>query len=206
MDFPRLCLTRRESFLELFGDTLECESKGVGYDSQGACSPRSFSAHAHARFRRTHSQKRIAFASPLLLTVGRVRSYPFLNASHLILLHTRSVINKTPTPCIPRSQLLSVCSRTHRLRTLLSLPIAILSAWLPPVFQHSSQCMGRTNSTSRFRLSVRCFRSMLRHRSSSFRFSALHCGCLMSIGTIVSSRCSCSWFLSVLSCGRCVIL
>ena len=206
MDIPRLCLTRRESFLELFGDTLECQGKGVDYHSQGACPPRSFSDHAHARFRRAHSQKQIAFASPLLLTVGRERSYPFSNASHLIPLPTRSVINKTPTPCIPLSRLLSVCSRTHRPRTLPSLPIAILSDWLPLLFQRSDQCTGRTNSTSRFRLSVRCFRSTLLPRSSSFRYFVLRCGCSMSIGTIVSSRFSCSSFLNAPSCGRCVIL
>jgi hypothetical protein len=206
MDLPRVCRARRESFLELFGDTLECKGKGVGYNSQGACPPRSFSAHAHARYRRAHSQRPIAFALPLLLTVGRERSYPFLNSSRPILLHSRSVINKTPTPCISSSQLLSVCSRTHRLHTLLSLPIAILPACLPLTFQRSGRCTGRTNSTSRFRLSVHCFRSTLQHRSSSFRSSVLHFGCLMSIGTIVSSLCSCSLFLSAPSCGRYVIL
>lgn len=206
MDLPRLCLARRESFVELFGDTLECKGKGVDYNPQGACPPRSFSDHVNARFRRAHSQRRIAFASPLLLTVGRERSYPFSNASHLIPLHTRSAINKTPTPCIPLAQLLSVCSRTHRLRTLLSLPIANLSACVPLIFQRSGQCTGRTNSTSRFRLSVRCSLSTLQHRFSSFRSSASHCGCSMSIGTTVSSRFSCSSFLSAPSCGRCVIL
>ena len=206
MDLPRLCPTRRESFLELFGNTLECKGKGMGYHSQGSCPPRSFADHAHARFRRAHSQRRIAFASPLLLTAGRERSYPFSNASHLILLPTRSTINKTPTPCIPLSQSLSVCSRTHRPRTLSFLPIVILSDWLPLLFQLSNQCTGRMNSTSRFRLSVRCFQSTLQPRSSSFRYSVLRYGCSMSIGTIVSSHFSCSSFLSALSCGRCVIL
>lgn len=206
MDLPRLCIAWRESFFELFGDTLECKGKGVGYNSQGACLPRSFSDHADARFRRAHSQRRIAFALSLLLTVGRERSYPFSNASHPILLHTRSAINKTPTPCIPLSHSLSVYSRIHHLRTLLSLPTANLSTCVPPIFQRSSQCMGRTNSTSRFRLSVPCFLSTLQHRSSSFRSSVLHCGCSMSIGTTVSSRFSCSSFLSAPSYGRCVIL
>lgn len=206
MDLSRLCLTRRESCLKLFGNTLECKGKGVDYNSQGACSSRSFSDRADTRFRHLHSQRRTAFALPLLLIVGRERSYPSSNASHQILRHTRSVINKTHTPCIPLDQSLSVCSRTHRLRTRLFLPIVNLSACLPLIFRRSSQCTGRMNSTSRFRLSVRCFPSTLQHRSSSSRYSVSHCGCSMSIGTIVSSRFSCSSFLSAQSCGRYVIL
>ena len=206
MDLPRLCLARRQSFPELFGDALECQGKGVGDNSRGACTLRSFLDHAHTKSRRTHSQRRIAFVLPPLLTEGRERLCLFSSASHLIPLPIRSAINKIPTLCIPLNQSLSVCSRTHRQRTLPSLPIAILSAWLLPIFQRFYQCTGRTNSTFQSRLSVPCFRSTLQHRSSSFRFSVLRCGCSTSTGTIVSLHFSCLLFLSAPSCGRCVIL
>ena len=76
--------------------------------------------------RLAHLPRRTAFASSLLLIVGREKLCPLSNAFPLIPPRTRSAINKTPTRCTPLNPSHSAHSHIHHLRTPHSLIIVNL--------------------------------------------------------------------------------